>query len=236
MSIPSGHTAGPHLPLLKNLKRRGGGKGHTTECDVLRSTIERYWFWWVRQRGTYILYIQFWPTIRPDRQKSPCDLPLHCPFLTPSSSYLLLSDPLRVPLIVPTSSPFPTRHKLQRRYARVTIMWTCSRALVLPFASFQPWPSSGSILPLRFQKRGSLLWYSKVVFYSSILRIHTPDAHYRVLLTWFDKERDQNGCGHLPFLSFPRHRSILRPCRALIPPFFILRYGITLLVPNQPLQ
>ncbi|KAF7616127.1 hypothetical protein AFLA_009627 [Aspergillus flavus NRRL3357] len=52
----------------------------------------------------------------------PCDLPLHCPFLTPSSSYLLLSDPLRVPLIVPTSSPFPTRHKLQRRYARVTII------------------------------------------------------------------------------------------------------------------
>ncbi|KAE8322117.1 hypothetical protein BDV39DRAFT_184348 [Aspergillus sergii] len=67
-----------------------------------------------------------------------------------------------------------------------------------------------SILPLRFQKRGSLLWYSK--------------------------ERDHNGCGHLPFLSFPRHRSILRPCRALIPPSFILRYSITLLVPNQPLQ
>ncbi|KAB8257930.1 hypothetical protein BDV32DRAFT_126673 [Aspergillus pseudonomiae] len=80
------------------------------------------------------------PRSDPIVKKSPCDctpLPIFDPLFprlfTPQRS------PLRVdPLIVPTSSPFPTRHKLQRCYARVTIMWTCSRALVRPFASFQP--------------------------------------------------------------------------------------------------
>ncbi|KAE8335315.1 hypothetical protein BDV24DRAFT_144108 [Aspergillus arachidicola] len=77
------------------------------------------------------------PRSDPIVKKAPATFP-PLPIFDPLLLLLTPQRPPSSPLIVPTSSPFPTRHKLQRRYARVTIMWTCSRALVLPFAFFQP--------------------------------------------------------------------------------------------------